>query len=444
MATTPAPPAALLAALQPAFPWPRSSRLGAALGWSQILVGVMNHPGGADAYVPPAWLAQHPQWTNGLSASPALRNFVETVATRKRRGYYRLTSAVFRQIAAEVTLPVVTALLSSDRCRAHMLHSADVRTNRTALHIAAEIGDAALVTTLLNAGADPRGTDVLGWTPMHMAALGGHTAAYDLLAGLPTVGPELAQAFDWAGRTPEQLHLRNIGSHEAAPTEGGGGDRAEPSSAEPSGGWPEAELDPRRDPRRGGHACTGTGTCVPVVNLAQDPGGVFTPDAATFEREFVAAKRPALVKGGAALATSAGGLTQEHVVAAYGDFTFQVSAVPYSGNYGTETMRTATLAEFVRDLNRDSPLLAAPASPACTADDPGAASCLSLRDYILSELDDDQLARMSNVTRGVGSLPFLYQIEGLPRHPPQLFLGPPGSSSPMHWHTVKGRARAAG
>ncbi|KAK4120693.1 hypothetical protein N657DRAFT_692901 [Parathielavia appendiculata] len=57
----------------------------------------------------------------------------------------------------------------------------DAATGRTALHVAAELGDVALVTLLLRYGADAHATDVVGATPLFLAVSAGQGEVVELL-----------------------------------------------------------------------------------------------------------------------------------------------------------------------------------------------------------------------------------------------------------------------
>ena len=61
--------------------------------------------------------------------------------------------------------------------------------NHTPLHIAAENGDAAVVSALLARGADPHAVDAEDKTPLSRAAARNHAAIVDLINTGPGAGP---------------------------------------------------------------------------------------------------------------------------------------------------------------------------------------------------------------------------------------------------------------
>jgi len=84
--------------------------------------------------------------------------------------------------------PVADAAMRGDRetVRALLQKGVDVNASRgdgmTALHWAAERGDAEMAEMLLYAGANPKAVTRIGqYTPLHVAARGGHTAVVDKL-----------------------------------------------------------------------------------------------------------------------------------------------------------------------------------------------------------------------------------------------------------------------
>lgn len=52
---------------------------------------------------------------------------------------------------------------------------------KTALHVAAHIGDTETIRTLLLQGANVNCTDIDSWTPLHFAAAQGHIPAIEML-----------------------------------------------------------------------------------------------------------------------------------------------------------------------------------------------------------------------------------------------------------------------
>ncbi|XP_049945338.1 ankyrin-1-like isoform X2 [Schistocerca serialis cubense] len=79
----------------------------------------------------------------------------------------------------------------------------------TALHFAAERGDAAVVRLLLSAASDPSGRDQWGWTPLHWAAQNGHAEA---AAALLQAGADRGARADDDGSTP--LDMARLCDHQ--------------------------------------------------------------------------------------------------------------------------------------------------------------------------------------------------------------------------------------
>lgn len=108
------------------------------------------------------------------------------------------------RVACERMLSARPALLSSRR-----------RDGRTALHLAAETGDAGIAGALLDAGADPAERDDEGYAPLHTAAgRGNEGVVAALLAGGAPVDDLVFPAFPWVepvGQTP--LHVAAAGGH---------------------------------------------------------------------------------------------------------------------------------------------------------------------------------------------------------------------------------------
>lgn len=84
-----------------------------------------------------------------------------------------------------------------------------------ALSMAARQGHAALVTILLDAGADPDAADAEGWTPLRAAAWGGHAAAVNVLLqrgaqvdACDAEGRTALRAAAWAGH--EEVRRRRL------------------------------------------------------------------------------------------------------------------------------------------------------------------------------------------------------------------------------------------
>ena len=118
----------------------------------------------------------------------------------------RPLAGIVALLAVGVAVPAQAQLLEAarsgdfDRVRTLAASGADVNEARgdgmTALHLAAEAGQARVVATLVSEGASVEaGTRIGGYTPLHLAARGGHAGIVSAL-------------LEGKGRTPTQSRRR--------------------------------------------------------------------------------------------------------------------------------------------------------------------------------------------------------------------------------------------
>lgn len=409
----------LLESLRSGFPYPRSSAVGSPLALSHILISIMDQPGGQSKFLPPEWLKNRSGFINALTNSKSLQAFGHSVSTRDPKCWYKLTEQTFQSIASEVSAPILKALLTNDKeCVLKLLDEVDTRTGRTCLHLAAEIGSTDLVQLLIDFGADPFKSDVLGWTPLHIANRGFTSTQQNPIADIlvQAAGERLIDVRDNQGRTAMDLQIDVASGASTAMLL----DYCSRSQVSDFGGWPKLQLDIKCGQQR--H--------VPVIAAKKDvQEQTLTPTPFMFEKEFVSLKIPCLIRQGAYLASAVKNLTLENVYTKYGSFEFEVSPVPYSGRYGTERMHRTTLKNFI-----DNNILVHNTSHWLLKCSDRLQSPDCFQDYILTELSSLQLDKMRDDFAGLEANPFFYHVDSLQKLPPQFYLGPVGSSSPFHSH----------
>lgn len=111
-------------------------------------------------------------------------NWVNPVKTALVFGYIDAARALVRRGAPVETLPIAAGLGDADAV-ARLLPATDAAARHSALALAAQLGHAAVVALLLDAGEDPNRFNPEGHhshsTPLHQAACAGHTAVVRLL-----------------------------------------------------------------------------------------------------------------------------------------------------------------------------------------------------------------------------------------------------------------------
>ncbi len=148
----------------------------------------------------------------GLSASA-----LAAPSTPGNSVWSELRSAALVTCPQDVPLPrpLVAAAACGDRYRVHnrIMAGADLSATdhrpalagRTALHHAAQRGDAAMAALLLDAGADPNATDTEGNTPLHLLAGAPPSAeSVDLAKSLLAYGADATRT-NARGRTPVRV-----------------------------------------------------------------------------------------------------------------------------------------------------------------------------------------------------------------------------------------------
>jgi len=169
-------------------------------------------------------------------------------------------------------------------------------------------------------------------------------------------------------------------------------------------------------------ACTtdSTGTC--LLEAGWDDCDFTVVSSLTreeFERDFLVANKPVLVRGGVQSWPAVGKWSPGFLQQVYAGLPVRIGAIPYAGLYG-EPSRQASMAEY----GRYSTLVESDEASQLMGDD---APVLYVFDNELFESD-----QAPQGMRGDFSPPAL--IEGRHTHPVQFMWGPQGSGAPVHYH----------
>ena len=438
---------ALFAALRASAPYPRAEDVAVeGSGWTNLLIRAMGDPGsptgrrvdghtwvppltagggGGDGGLPPfpshgGWPADvlgRRRWRLGAERSASLRHLARSLQERPERAPFVVPARLLHTVAREAVRcarpaaaaaapplslarrrPLIEAYLEPPSlCGGVAAASVDRRTGRSAMHAAAELGDEWLLRRLLELGAAPAAVDHSGdVTAAHLAARQGFWGAVGVLAE--------AQGGEAADGTEALLAPHGAAvAAESRCTAGSSG-----------GGWPSTEpMEVGPD----------------VCELPQVAAADIDPER--FATQFVAAGRPVRIVGGAAEWGVAALTVEALTTGAAARVELPTSTVPYASVYGGGALEPLPLGTFVRQV--------ANGSLGCAAD---AAGCAA--PYVFTELDDPELEVLTPLLRGALRPGLLEAAADDDHHRPQLYVGPPGSAAPMHFHGAAVNALAYG